>query len=441
MTASPIRALKKKQPPSTSELAFARIASKIREGKFQCQEDITNEAASRHIKGAQLAILQALYDAMKNINNDDDFWKVYNAITSQHPKLQILRQQVALPAPLDPDGPLLLPPSGTLLSEVQPETIQWLWKYRLALGKITMLDGDPGLGKSLIGADLSARLTRGLSMPDNTPGVAPAGVVIIMPEDGLSDTIQPRFARAGANLTKVSSIGTIMDTDGDGNTFERPFNLERDLGILEQEIERVQAKLVYIDPITAILPSGKDTYKDNEVRSTLFPLKSLVEKMHVSCVLVRHLTKSRGDNPLMAGNGSMAFIALARTGLMVVRNPEDDHQIILSHIKSNIGKIAPGITYTVCCDEEEGDERPYIVWGETTTLSGADLMNAPRKNTGGNRQAILDLLEERAPDDLSPQEIAEALPEMSISNVKVTLKRMYDKKEIGKSERGAYHAL
>ena len=328
--------------------------------------------------------------------------------------------------------------AGTLLSEVAPQKISWLWKHRLALGKITTLDGDPGLGKSLIGANVGAAITTGGNMPDGSPCLATGGVVVIMPEDGLEDTIQPRFARAGANLNKILDLSTVRPEENEES--RRPFLLQHDLKYLDAAIRRVDAKLVYIDPIMAVIGGNANTYKDNEVRALLMPLKTLVEKRRVSCVVVRHMTKVRGENPLMAGGGSISFAGLARTGLMVVRNPDDPSQVILSHIKSNIGPIAPGITYTVCSDEAEGDDRPYIVWGEETMLSGLDLMSTPHKNTGGNRQAILDLLKERSPEEMTPQEIAKEMPEMGCSNLKMTLKRMYDNGEIAKSERGAYHA-
>ncbi len=77
---------------------------------------------------------------------------------------------------------------GTLLSDVQPQKMPWLWYPRLALGKIATLDGDPGLGKSLIGADIGARITKGEKMPDGTPCLTTGGVVVIMPEDTLQDT-------------------------------------------------------------------------------------------------------------------------------------------------------------------------------------------------------------------------------------------------------------
>jgi len=93
------------------------------------------------------------------------------------------------------------------------------------------------------------------------------------------------------------------------------------------------------------------------------------------------MTKTRGENPLMAGNGSIAFIGLARTGLMVLQHPEDKSQAILSHIKSNIGPLAPGITYAVRSDEALGDDRPYIVWGNEMQASALDLLTGSRKTS------------------------------------------------------------
>jgi hypothetical protein len=234
------------------------------------------------------------------------------------------------------------PYAGKILSEVKPEEVNWLWKPRLALGKITTFDGDPGLGKSIIGVDIGSRITTGKDMPDGSSCLAKGGVVVIMPEDGLADTIQPRFARAGADLNKVVDLSTVL-TDEQDETTRRPFTLPHDLNCLEAAIRRVDAKLVYIDPIMAVIGGSTNTYKDNEVRSLLMPLKVLVERCHVSCVVVRHMTKVRGDNPLMAGGGSIAFVGLARTGLMVIRNPEDPEQRIFSHIKSNIGRTGPGM--------------------------------------------------------------------------------------------------
>lgn len=364
----------------------------------------------------------------------EGYEKVYITLMVDNPHLRKWRGELL-------DAPKY---AGTLLSEVKPEKVEWLWKPRLALGKVTMLDGDPGLGKSLFTADLAARISRGLPMPDGAPGIK-GGVVLIAPEDGLADTIQPRLARAGADLTKISSLGTVMeykaDKDGEVQSSPRGFCLATDIPLLEKEIERVQAKLIIVDPIMAVIGGGKNIYKDNEVRDALMPLKSVAEKHHAACIMVRHLTKVRGDNPLMAGMGSIAFGGLARTVLMVIADPLNEGQSVLCHIKSNIGRVAnDSLNYIITSDEAEGDERPYVVWGGTTDMNVSEMLITPRKNEGGNRQEILDLLKEKAPEALEVKDIAEALPEVKMSNLKVTLMRMYDKGEIGKSARGLYHA-
>ena len=426
-----------KQPPDET---FIGLARGVYWGSVSSPSDDELKAVNNRWR-------EVVRELARQGNDKEAFWKVWDSLSVDRPKMKEWRRLIEI-APVAQQDAKDIPHvyHGTLLSDVTPEKVRWLWKYRLALGKITMIDGDPGLGKSLIGADLAARITTGRDMPDGTPCLEPGGVVVIMPEDGLEDTLQPRFQRAGAVLKKVSSLSEITVTDQEGKTYKRPFSLSEDLPLLEQEIKRVNAKLIYIDPLMAIIGGEKNTYKDNEVRSLLAPLKSLIEQCKVSCVLVRHLTKSRGDNPLMAGNGSVAFVGLARTSMMVTRNPEDESQAILSLIKSNIGNDQlPGLVYRVVSDEDAGDERPYIIWEGTSELSGSDLIAPPRKNTGGNRHAILEALQTHAREnpgepEMTIQQLLEALPDMTMGNMKMTLKRMYDKGEIDKSERGEYRA-
>lgn len=339
-------------------------------------------------------------------------------------------------------------PVGVLLSEVQAESIQWLWKPRLAAGKMTMLDGDPGLGKSLVSLDLAARVSAGREMPDGTPGLS-GGVVLITPEDGLADTIRPRLERAGADLTRIVSIGTVPETIETKNgpfVYNRPFTLPGDLEILEGAIERVQAKLVIIDPVMAIIGSGtgKNTSVDNEVRALLSPVQMLIEKANAACILVRHITKSKSENPLHAGMGSMAFIGLARTGLMIVRDPNNEESCVLAHIKSNIKNLGPALTYHIV-SEEQVDERPHVEWDGLSSITINDILSTPHKNTGNNRTVVLDMLKECKPEERSVGELysaaAEKLPDLTVPNLRTLLTRMVKAGEIGKSERGMYRAL
>jgi hypothetical protein len=331
---------------------------------------------------------------------------------------------------------------GILLSEVQPKSVDWLWYPRLAFGKMTMLDGDPGEGKSNILADLIARVSNGSLMPDNTPGLAGgAGVVMINPEDGLEDTTVPRLLRAGAKLENILSISTVKVTDPiTGMAYERPFTLPHDLPLLEKAMVRMHARLVTIDPIMAIIGSGKDTGKDNEVRALLAPVKMLIEKHKAACIMVRHLNKSGGDHALYRGMGSVAFIGLARTGLMVLREPGEDGNRALAHVKSNIGRLAPPLSFRVESDEEEGDDRPYIKWEGHSSYSVAEMLSSSTpQHLGEGRQEIMALLKEKYPEGMSPSEIAEAV-ELEQVNVRMTLNRMVKAGQIDKPARGIYVA-
>src|SRR5262249_2987163 len=104
---------------------------------------------------------------------------------------------------------------GILLSTVQPERVEWLWRDRIPLGKLTIIDGDPGLGKSVLTLDLAARVSVGKPMPDNTPG-RHGGVVLLSAEDGLQDTIRPRLDAAGADCSRVLALDSVLAEGGKG---------------------------------------------------------------------------------------------------------------------------------------------------------------------------------------------------------------------------------
>ena len=132
-------------------------------------------------------------------------------------------------------------PAGKLLSELKPERVEWLWPRRIPKGKITVLDGDPDNGKSVLTTDLAARVTAGLPLPDGTPTEA-AGVVLVSGEDGAGDTIRPRFDAAGGDPTRAYLLGN-----------EEPFAIPDDVPHLEQAVRQVGAALVVVDPIMAFL--------------------------------------------------------------------------------------------------------------------------------------------------------------------------------------------
>ena len=219
--------------------------------------------------------------------------------------------------------------------------------------------------------------------------------------------------------------------------YDRPFSLTQDLPLLEAAIERVNAKFVIIDPIMAIL-GGKDTYKDNEVRSTLAPLKALVEKAGVCAVMIRHITKSGGDKLIYQGGGSIAFIGLARVGLMVLKNPDNEEQVVFANPKNNLKKTADKLLYRIISDED--DQRPYVQWEGVTTITDSELTGKAQDNQGEARQEILKCLRSCYPNSMTYQQISEELG-LDESTVKYTLTRMVSKNQIERAARNTYTAL
>src|SRR5207248_473567 len=141
---------------------------------------------------------------------------------------------------------------GTILSDVETRQIEWLWHGRIPLGKITILDGDPGIGKSLIAINIAACVSARHPMPDGTPGIQ-GGVILIAPEDSAADTIKPRLDAAGGDPSQVLLLNTMecFDVKRMG-MFDYPFSLSRDMHDLEMTIERRKAKLVVLDPLMAV---------------------------------------------------------------------------------------------------------------------------------------------------------------------------------------------
>lgn len=281
---------------------------------------------------------------------------------------------------------------GTLLSDVTATCIEWLWGGYIPLGKITVGDGDPGLGKTMLyAADLAARVTNGDAMPDGSPGVpGGAGVIIFTAEDDPADTLQPRFVAAGGDLSKVMVVTTIQRPDPDtGELMDRlpSFN---DLAFIERKIMRVKAKLVIFDPFIAFLPSTINSFRDQDVRSALAPLSRLAQKSGAAFVLIRHLNKGNFGNALYRGGGSIGIIGAARSGLLVVKDPDDENVRIFGSTKSNLGKPMPSWKYRIA-ETEAGS--PVIHWEGQSERSASDLLNAAGdRDTTSKLEAACDLL-------------------------------------------------
>ena len=220
---------------------------------------------------------------------------------------------------------------GKLLSGVEPEKVSWLWPSWLALGKLALVDGDPGLGKSAMTLDLAARVSAGRAFPDGA-GAKPAGVVLLSAEDGLADTIRPRLDAAGADTSKILSLATVPDEDG----HDRLLSIPEDLRLIEKGIRRVGARLVVVDPLMAFLSGNTNSHRDQDVRRALAPLAGLAERTGAAVLVVRHLNKAAANNPLYRGGGSIGIIGAARMAFVVGKDPQDEDSRVLASTKNNL---------------------------------------------------------------------------------------------------------
>ena len=246
------------------------------------------------------------------------------------------------------------------LADVPIEEVHWLWPDRIPLGKMTILDGDPGLGKSSVTLDIAARLTRGLPMPCAPPESAlpPSSVVLLTAEDGLGDTIRPRLEAAGACLDKVTAMQGFDNSKG----MIFPITLPMDVHSIARFVELTQAKLVLIDPLMAYLHESVQAHNDQSVRRALLPLAQLAEKSRAAVVVVRHLNKQPSKNITYRGGGSIGIIGAARSGLIVRKDPDAPHQRLLGVSKCNLCKPPRVLRYEVVA---EGKSSRVLWLGES----------------------------------------------------------------------------
>jgi hypothetical protein len=270
-------------------------------------------------------------------------------------------------------------PIMTMMSSVVAEEVQWLWRGRIPFGKLTVLDGDPGLGKSTIMLDVAARLTRGAAMPDGTAGTS-GNVVLASAEDGLADTIHPRLVAAGADLDRVHALRGVRVGEHD-----QPLTLPDDAHLLERAIREARATLAIVDPIMAFLNPHVDAHKDQHVRRALAALAAVAERTGAAIVLVRHLNKAAQGNALYRGAGSIGIAGAARSVLVVAKDPADDSRRILAQVKSNLAAPVASLGFVL----ESTDSGSRVRWIGERLLSADELL-AAQGATGDERSALAD---------------------------------------------------
>jgi hypothetical protein len=281
------------------------------------------------------------------------------------------------------------------LSEVKPERVRWLWPSRIPR-KFILFTGPPDVGKTLSVIDLAARLTAQKDWPDGS-GRAPSGSVIYLSaEDGIADTIRPRAEAAGADLSRIHYLKSVVDENGDRSTF----NLQADLVQLEAFLTTHRdVSLVIIDPLTAYLGAGKiDTHKTADVRAILSPLTEFADKHAVAVIGLTHPPKNAGRNAMNAATGSLAFIAAARGAYLFTREFDQGHETgrtLMLSIKNNLGPQKDGLAFRIA-DRKINEEitAPCIEWdNDPVSVTADEALAAAELERASDHSALNDAVE------------------------------------------------
>jgi KaiC/GvpD/RAD55 family RecA-like ATPase len=265
------------------------------------------------------------------------------------------------------------------LDAIAPTQVEWLWPGRFALGKFTLLIGDPGVGKSMLSLDVAARVSCGAAWPlDET--IAPHGSVLLMSaEDDVADTVVPRLRSLGADLSQVRVMDAVHTSDG---SEEMEFTLARHMAQLDEALDDMEdPRLVIIDPISSYL-RGLDAHSNAIVRRMMTSLGRLAQQRRVAVVAITHLVKNAAGRMIGRALGSIAFSAAARAVWLVMNDPLDASRQVLLPVKNNLHRRVPGLAFRLL-PSGELDRRPLEWEPAPVELSAEEIERQARQMLRG----------------------------------------------------------
>ncbi len=210
------------------------------------------------------------------------------------------------------------------MSEIQSQEVSWLWYPFIPYGKLTIIQGDPGDGKTTLVLNIAAKLSKGEGLDSKMKLSEPMNIIYQSAEDGLADTVKPRLELAGADCGRILVID----------------EKEKSLSMVDERLERAivqtKARMLILDPIQAYLGGGMDMNRANEARDMTKKLGALAEKYKCAIVLIGHMNKASGNKAAYRGMGSIDFFAVARSVLLVGRVEGEPNIRAVVQIKNNL---------------------------------------------------------------------------------------------------------
>jgi hypothetical protein len=284
---------------------------------------------------------------------------------ASHQERGMMAEILPLPGPDEEELPFsdsYSDPDLLTLANFRPSRIEWLWPGYIPLGKLTILDGDPGLGKSTVMLDLAARGSVGGQTASGDP-LQTFSTLIVTSEDDPSDTLLPRLNLAGGDPRYVH--------------LRTGITLPDQAELLEANVAETEAQLVYIDPIVAYLGEQVRTASDHHVRRALAPLGEIAKRQRCAIVAIRHLNKQTGGDAVYRGGGSIGFAGLARAVLAVGRDPDDPERFVMAAVKINVARRPPSLAYRL---EASGPYEPArVVWEGESAHTAESLIGRERE--------------------------------------------------------------
>ena len=271
------------------------------------------------------------------------------------------------------------------MNDVEAEEVEWLWEGFIPIGKLTILHGDPGKGKTMAMLNIIAALTTGRDLfapPGSPPVREPINVIYQTAEDGLADTVKPRLMEAGADCSRVYFID---DT-------EKALSMSDER--LEMAIADTGAKLAVLDPLQAFLGAKVDMHRANEVRPKMKHLSDIAARHKCAMVLIGHLNKMTGVSADYRGLGSMDFMAAARSVILCAKSKDDPEVRVLIPTKSSMTYEHTPVAFRL--SKEGGFE-----WeGECDVTADELLSNAQKK--GYKRDDAMEFIIDQLSEQMLP---------------------------------------
>ena len=314
------------------------------------------------------------------------------------------------------------------MSDIQSEEIEWLWYPFIPYGKLTIIQGDPGDGKTTLALNIAAKLSRGESLDEEMKISEPINIIYQTAEDGLADTVKPRLELAYADCERI----LVIDESSEALSMAD----ER----LEEAIKLTNAKLLILDPIQAYLGAGTDINRANEARDMTKKLGALAEKYKCAVLLIGHMNKASGTKASYRGIGSIDFFAVARSVLLVGRIEGEESLRAVVQIKNNLAAFGNSKAFEL---SEEG-----FRWIGDYDISADEVLGgiAPKANKldqakrlllelaeGTNRMQSKDIFEIAKEEEISKRTLENAKRELNISAKKINNTWYWDFEKIKKN--------